>query len=156
MSNPRDLHPLLQENYTGVKTARLWNYFFCCFLLRLSENNCSRTKFIAKFGPTASNFGYIILTIFGSRFEPSCDHSEAGLDLNCSSFWGLNSDDFLFFTSCLGPLLEPELARLKIDKKLATSGKSPSRWHRLLMPRLHCTTFKDISQKSPISCQRVE
>ena len=61
---PRE-HPLLQEKYTGLETARLWKPFFCRFSLRLSENNRSRVKFIAKFGPTASNFGYIIFPIFG-------------------------------------------------------------------------------------------
>ena len=39
--------------------------FFCRFSLRLSEKNRSRVMFIAKFGPTASDFGYEILTIFG-------------------------------------------------------------------------------------------
>ena len=54
-----------QENYTGVETTPFWNYFFCRFLLRLSENNHSRVMFIAKFGSTASDFGYKILIIFG-------------------------------------------------------------------------------------------
>ena len=54
-----------KENYTGVETTPFWNYFFCRFLLRLSENNHSRVMFIAKFGSTASDFGYKILIIFG-------------------------------------------------------------------------------------------
>ena len=29
---PPGVHPLLQENYTGVETARLWNYLFLSFL----------------------------------------------------------------------------------------------------------------------------
>ena len=57
-------------------------------------------------GPTASNFGFEILKFLGSRLEPS------KLDWTCSSFLWLNSDDFLFFSSSLGPL-EPELASFK-------------------------------------------
>ena len=42
--------------------------------------------------------------------EPLWDHTfGAGLNLTCPSFWGLNSDDFPFFTSSLSPL-ESELA----------------------------------------------
>ena len=76
---------------------------------------------------------------FGSRLEPSCDHSfGAGLDLTCSPFRGLNSDDFPFFTSSLGPL-EPEL---DLFKDLKENGdiweiSLTVRWLRLLMPRLY-------------------
>ena len=39
---------------------------------------------------------------------PSCDQTfRDGLDLTCSLFWGLNSDDFPFF--------EPSLALLETD-----------------------------------------
>ena len=65
LENTPSSHPLLQEKYTGLETARLWKPFFLSFSLRLSENNRSRVKFMAKFGPTASNFGYIIFPIFG-------------------------------------------------------------------------------------------
>ena len=44
-------HPQLQENYTGVKTARLWNLFFSV----CRKNYYFRVKFIAKFVPRVSN-----------------------------------------------------------------------------------------------------
>ena len=89
--------PSYKKTILGSKQPVSGIKFFCRFSLRLSENNRSRIMFIAKFGPTASDFGYEILTIFGLRLEPSCDHTfGAGLDLTCPSFRGLNSDDFPF------------------------------------------------------------
>ena len=85
--------PCYKKSILGAKWTISGINFFCRFLLRLSENNHSRVMFMAKFGPTASNFGYEIL-IFGSRLEPSCDHTfEAGLDLTSSPFRGLNFDE---------------------------------------------------------------
>ena len=57
--------PCYKKSILGSKQPVSGNLFFCRFSLRLSENNRSRVKFIAKFGPTASNFGYIIFPIFG-------------------------------------------------------------------------------------------
>ena len=58
-------HPCYKKSILGSKQPVSGNLFFCRFSLRLSENNRSRVKFMAKFGPTASNFGYIIFPIFG-------------------------------------------------------------------------------------------
>ena len=57
--------PCYKKSILGLKQPVSGNLFFCRFSLRLSENNRSRVKFMAKFGPTASNFGYIIFPIFG-------------------------------------------------------------------------------------------
>ena len=57
--------PSYEKTILGSKQPVSGIKFFCCFSLRLSENNRSRVMFIAKFGPTASDFGYEILTIFG-------------------------------------------------------------------------------------------
>ena len=57
--------PCYKKSILGSKQPVSGNLFFCRFSLRLSENNRSRVKFMAKFGPTASNFGYIIFPIFG-------------------------------------------------------------------------------------------
>ena len=90
--------PSYEKTILGSKQPVSGIKFFCRFSLRLSENNRSRIMFIAKFGPTASDFGYEILTIFGLRLEPSCYRTfGAGLDLTCPSFRGLNSDHFPFF-----------------------------------------------------------
>ena len=62
---PLVLTPCYKKSILGSKQPVSGNLFFCRFSLRLSENNRSRVKFIAKFGPTASNFGYIIFPIFG-------------------------------------------------------------------------------------------
>ena len=92
------LTPSLKQLIPGSEGPFLETYFFGHFSLRLSGNNCSRVISMGNFGPTASNLRYEILTIFGWRLEPSCDHTlGAGLDLTCSSFRGLNSDDFPFF-----------------------------------------------------------
>ena len=56
--------PCYKKSILGSKWTISGIYFFCRFLPRLSENNHSRVMFIAKFGPTASNFGYEILMIF--------------------------------------------------------------------------------------------
>ena len=62
---PLLLTPCYKKSILGSKQPVSGNLFFCRFSLRLSENNRSRVKFMAKFGPTASNFGYIIFPIFG-------------------------------------------------------------------------------------------
>ena len=50
--------PCYKESILGLKWTISGINFFCRFLLRLSENNHSRVMFMAKFGPTASNFCY--------------------------------------------------------------------------------------------------
>ena len=124
--------PSLKQLIPGSEGPFLETYFFGHFSLRLSGNECSRVISMGNFGPTASNLRYEILTIFGWRLEPSCDHTlGAGLDLTCSSFRGLNSDDFPFFISSLGPL-EAELAPFKDLHENGDiseiSGKSEISW----------------------------
>ena len=58
------LTPCYKKSILGSKWTISGINFFCRFLLRLSENNHSRVMFMAKFGPTASNFCYEILMIF--------------------------------------------------------------------------------------------
>ena len=58
------LTPCYKKTILGSKQPVSGIIFFCRFSLRLSENHHSRVKFIAKFGPTASNFGYEIFIIF--------------------------------------------------------------------------------------------
>ena len=89
--------PSYEKTVLGPKQPVSGIKFSCRFSPRLSENNYSRVMFIATFGPTASDFGKDILTIFGQRLD-SGDHTfRDGLDLTCPSFRGLNSDDFPFF-----------------------------------------------------------
>ena len=65
----KDKYPQVTPSYKktilGSKQPISGIKFFCRFSLRLSENNRSQVMFIAKFGPTACDFGYAILTIFG-------------------------------------------------------------------------------------------
>ena len=57
--------PSYEKTILGSKQPVSGIKFFCRFSLRLSENNRSRVMFIAKFGPTASDFGYEFFAIFG-------------------------------------------------------------------------------------------
>ena len=56
--------------------------------------------------------------IRNTKYGLLCDHTfGAGLNLACPPFWGLNSDDFPFFTSSLSSL-EPELAPLEKSQEI--------------------------------------
>ena len=57
--------PSYEKTILGSKQPVSEFMFFCRFSQRLSENNRSRVMFIAKFGPTTSDFGYEVLTILG-------------------------------------------------------------------------------------------
>ena len=104
-------HPHLQQNYTGHETTPCWNIEFWSFLSKtkrvwLFASHVHGEFFLCALQLALWNF----LPFFGWRLEPLCDHTfGAGLNLTCPSFWGLNSDDFPFFTSSPGPP-EPELA----------------------------------------------
>ena len=50
--------PCYKKSILESKWTISGNIFFCRFLLRLSKNNHFRVMFMAKFGPTASNFCY--------------------------------------------------------------------------------------------------
>ena len=39
-----DAHPLLQENYNGVETTRLWNNFFLSFLAKTAKLHFTGTE----------------------------------------------------------------------------------------------------------------
>ena len=94
--------PCYKKSILGAKWTISGINFFCRFLLRLSENNHSRVMFMAKFGPTASNFGYEILMIFWVEIRAfSRPHvwSWTGFDLLTISgvkFWWFS---FFYFLS---------------------------------------------------------
>ena len=93
-------------------------FIFCWFII-LFWSFLSKTKRVWPFaGHVHCEFFLCALHLALWNFLPFfrwglgllCDHTfGAGLNLACPSFWGLNSDDFPFFTFSLGPQ-EPELA----------------------------------------------
>ena len=127
--------PVTRKVYWGRK-GHLWNDFFLPFLTKTKRKPLPSYVY-GEIWPHSLQFW--LWHFFGSRLGPSGDHSfGAGLDLTCSPFRGLNSDDFPFFTSSLGPL-EPEL---DLFKDLKENGdiweiSLTVRWLRLLMPRLY-------------------
>ena len=110
--------PCYKKSILGSKWTISRINFFCRFLLRLSENNHSRVMFMAKFGPTASNFCYENFYDFWVEiraFVRPHVWSWTGFDLLTISgikFWW-----FFFFTSSPGPQ-EPELAPLEKSQEI--------------------------------------
>ena len=137
--------PCYKKSILGSKWTISGINFFYRFLLRLSENNHSRVMFIAKFGSTASDFGYEILIIFGveiGAFVRPHVWSWTGFDL------------FTISGVSLGPL-EPKLGPFKDWQEISDFWKislkvasAPESWCPGCTAPISCT-HNFVSNPSP-------
>ena len=77
-------HPLLQQNFTGVETAHLWNHFFPLLLTKTKQEKPLLSQVYFKIWPQSLQFvsRFFFFRFFGKRLQLSRDHKyEAGLDL---------------------------------------------------------------------------